>query len=709
MPRRKVAPRALPTVAEIRRYLAESPRALGTRALARAFRIRPAQRAAFDALVAKALAGRGRGAGDPPPTVLVVEIVEPDSEGEIAARAVGWKRDAPPPRIIVAPGRRGRAPAPGERVLARLRRVEDDLYEARPMRFLGAAPREILGIFRASAAGGRIAPTDRRQRDELTVARGDAKGARDGELVLAESLPGDGLGLRPARVRERLGGGGADAAIPHSLIAIHGHDIPTRFGEAALAEAEAARVPELGRREDLRTLPLVTIDPEDARDHDDAVWAAPDEDPSNPGGWRVVVAIADVAHAVRAGGALDVAARERGNSVYLPDRVVPMLPEALSADTCSLKQDADRACLALRIRLDASGRVVEHGFLRGLMRSAARLEYGQVQRAREGEVDALTAPLMEPVIGPLYGAFAALMRAREARQPLDIEVAEREVRLDAAGRPTAIEARPRLDSHRLIEEFMIAANVCAAKTLEAQGVACMYRVHERPPPAKLEATRAFLRTLGYRLAKGEALRPALFNRILAATVDSAEAELVNLVVLRAQAQAEYGPDNSGHFGLALGAYAHFTSPIRRYADLLVHRGLIAACGLGEDGLEAGAGADFAAIGAQISAAERRAAAAEWEARDRFVAEFMAARRGAEFAARISGVSRFGLFVTVDEGGAEGLVPMRTLGRERFRYDRAKHALVGSRGRRYALGGRLEVRLAEADTLSGRLRFEIVDG
>ena len=719
MARRKAAPRALPTQAELRRFVADSPRPIGKRALARAFRVAAADRTAFDALAREVLASAEggprraseRGAtkfGAPPPAVMVVEVVETDIEGEITARPSGWKRDSPPPRIVVAPGRRGRAPAPGERMLARLRRIADDLYEARPMRFLGARPSEILGVYRRSEAGSRIMPTERRQRDEFVVARGDAMGARNGELVLAESVPGERLGLRQARVRERLGGG-ADGGIPHSLIAIHGHGIPTRFSDEAMAEAEAARAPGLGLRADLRATPLVTIDPEDARDHDDAVWAEADEDTSNPGGWRVLVAIADVAHAVPPGGALDTAARERGNSVYLPDRVVPMLPEALSAGICSLKPGEDRACLAVRMRLDAAGRTIEHTFVRGLMRSAARLDYAQVQRAREGDADAATTALVEPVIGPLYGAYEALRRAREERQPLDIEVPEREVRLDESGRPTALETRPRLDSHRLIEEMMIAANVCAAETLRDNGVACMYRVHDLPAPDKLEAVRDFLRSLGHRLAKGQVPRPNLFNRILAAAAATPEAELINQVILRAQAKAEYSPENIGHFGLALGAYAHFTSPIRRYADLLVHRGLIAACGLGDDGLEAGAGAAFAAIGKQISAAERRAAAAEWEARDRFVADFMAERQGAEFAGWISGVSRFGLFVTLDESGAEGLVPMRTLGGERYRHDRAGHALVRRGGRGYRLGARLDVRLVEADTLSGRLRLEIVDG
>ncbi len=720
MPQRKKAPRALPTQAELRRYVADSPRPPGKRALARAFRIPASDRAAFDALVAAALTsddgapGRSGARGtsksrDAPPSVMVVEVGELDSDGEMAARPASWKHDSPPPRIIVAPGRRGRAPTPGERILARLRHVEDDLYEARPMRFLGGPRREVLGVYRRTVAGGRIEPIDRRPREAFVVARADTAGAAEGELVLAETLPSEGLGAPAARVRDRLGGGGKDDSIPHSLIAMHGHGIPSGFSDEAVAEAEAARVPGLGRREDLRAVPLVTIDPEDARDHDDAVWAETDPDPANSGGWRVLVAIADVADPVRAGSALDRAARERGNSVYLPDRVVPMLPEPLWAGICSLKPDEDRGCLAVRMRLDAEGRILEHAFVRGLMRSAARLEYAQVQRAREGDADATTKPLLKAVIGPLYGVYGALMRARRARQPLDIEVPEREVRLDSEGRPTAIETRPRLDSHRLIEELMIAANVCAATTLRDKGIACMHRVHDRPPPDKLEVLRTFLRSLGHRLAKGEVLRPALFNRILAAAASTPGANLINQMILRGQAQAEYSPENLGHFGLALGAYAHFTSPIRRYADLLVHRGLITACGLGGDGLEAGAGAEFAALGAQISAAERRAAAAEWEAKDRFVAAFMAARTGAEFEGWISGVTRFGLFVTLDEDGAEGLVPMRTLGQGRYRHDRAKHALVGPRGRQYRLGAHLKVRLVEADTVGGRLRFEIVDG
>ena len=707
---RKARSRSLPTKEQIGRFIAESPRPPGKRALARAFRVSAAERAAFEELV-KAVRdkdGARTGRGSPPPTVLVVEIVEADIGGEIAARPVGWKHDSPPPRIVVAPGRRGRAPEIGERVLARLRRIEDDLYEARPMRFLGAPPREVLGVYRKSGAGGRIAPTGRAPGGEITVAEPDSLGARDGELVVAESLPGNRLGLGAARVRERLGGGHGGEP-PHSLIAMHGHGIVTRFSDEALAEAEAAAAPRLGSRTDLREVPLVTIDPEDARDHDDAVWAEADRDRANPGGWRVVVAIADVAYAVRPGGALDREARERGNSVYFPDRVVPMLPEPLSADACSLKPGVDRACLALDMRLDREGRTIAHRFVRGLMRSAARLDYAQVQRARDGDADAAAEALMKTVIAPLYGAYGALRRARARREPLDIEVPEREVRVDRDGRPEAIVTRPRLDSHRLIEELMIAANVCAAKTLGDKGMACMYRIHDRPPPDKLEAVRDTLRSMGHRLTKGQVLRPALFNHILAAAAATPEAEIVNQVILRAQAQAQYSPENIGHFGLALGAYAHFTSPIRRYADLLVHRGLIAACGLGEDGLEAGAGEDFAAIGAQISAAERRAAAAEWEARDRFVTAFMAEREGAVFAGWVSGVGRFGLFVTLDEGGAEGLVPMRTLGGRRHGHERSKHTLVGSGGRRYALGTRLDVRLVEADTLGGRLRFEIADG
>jgi ribonuclease R len=532
---------------------------------------------------------------------------------------------------------------------------------------------------------------ERRARSEFLVADGDAINAKPGDLVIAEALPARRLGLPQARVIEVLEALESPRAI--GLLVVNSHGIPSRFPAEALAQAERARPAELAGRADLRALRLVTIDDEDARDFDDAVFAEPD--PDNPGGWHLVVAIADVAHYVRPGDAIDREARRRGNSVYLPDVVVPMLPEALSNGLCSLKPGEDRACLAAHLWIDASGKTVRHRVERALMRSAARLTYRAVQEAGPAEP-----------VAALYGAFRCLLDARRRRGTLDFDLPERRVLFDKRGAVAAIEPRPRYDSHRLIEEFMIAANVAAAETLVGRRAPCMFRLHDQPPLDKLEGLREYLASLGYRLARGRHVSPASFNHILAKAKGTPEEETVALTVLRAQAQAEYGPHNIGHFGLNLLRYAHFTSPIRRYADLLVHRSLIAALGLGGGGLPAGSEAEFAEVGAAISATERRAATAERDALDRFATRFLAERVGAAFAARVTGVTRFGLFVELAGTGAQGLVPMRDFP-EYMDHDTRRHRLVGRESKVvYALGDQLTVTLREADTVTGLLRFEL---
>jgi ribonuclease R len=643
------------------------------------------------------------------PEVAVLDIIGTDLDGEVLARPAAWDPDEAPPTIYLGPGRAGTpAVGVGERVLARLARSGPDEYAATPIRTLPRTAERIVGVFERRGENGRIRPTDRRQRDELAVRRGDEGKARHGDLVLAEIVPTGRLGIRQARVVERLGVLGEPRSI--SLIAIHGHDIPTEFDPAALALAAAARPVALGSRADLRAIPLVTIDGADARDFDDAVFAEPDTDSANAEGWHLIVAIADVAHYVRPGDALDQAAHQRGNSVYFPDRVVPMLPEALSNELCSLRPHEDRACLAAHIWIDREGNKLSHRVVRALMRSAARLTYEQVQRAYDGAPLADgSAPPTRAVIGPLYGAFRALARAREARGTLDLDLVERQVVVDAAGAVTAIVPRPRLDSHRLIEEFMILANVCAAETLEAAGQRCMYRVHDAPSAEKLEALRGFLDGLHIRFPKGQVVKPRNFMAVLKRVADTPHQALVNEVVLRSQAQAAYSPDNIGHFGLALRRYAHFTSPIRRYADLMVHRGLITALGLGPDGLPDGMGATtFAEVGDHISATERRAAQAEREVVDRYTAAFLAAQVGASFAGRISGVTRFGLFVKLAQTGADGLVPIRSLPADFYQHDERNHRLVGRRSRRiFTLGDPVEVRLAEADVVTGGLILALV--
>jgi ribonuclease R len=543
-----------------------------------------------------------------------------------------------------------------------------------------------------------VVPADRRDRAEYHVEPAHLAGAADGELVAAEILPARRSGPPRARIAERLGAPDAAGAI--SLISIAAFDIPNAFPAAALVEATAAPPPSAAGRVDLRDLALVTIDGRDARDFDDAVWAEPDPDPANPGGWHLVVAIADVALYVAPGSALDREARHRGNSVYFPDRVVPMLPEALSNGLCSLKPGEDRACLAVHLWIGADGRKRRHRFERAIMRSAARLTYEEVQAARNGAA----TPLAKQRLDALYGAFAALDGARKARGALALDLAEYRVVLDAANVPVAITPRLRLDSHRLIEEFMVLANVAAAEELEARRRPCVYRIHDVPDPERVDSLRLTLDEIGVpglALARGQALRPELFNRVLNRAVGLPEAPLINDLVLRAQAQAVYSTTNIGHFGLALPRYAHFTSPIRRYADLLVHRAL-----LGEANPPA---IDLAEIADHVSATERRAVAAERAALDRYRARFCSGMIGGLFAARISGVARFGFFVTLADSGADGLVPIASLPPDFYRHDPKRMRLTGRHSRRhFAIGDAVAVRLVEADAIGGRLLFRLED-
>ncbi|MEN3976938.1 ribonuclease R [Emcibacter sp. SYSU 3D8] len=704
-----------PTKADIIRFVEENPGLVGKNDIARAFHVRGDNRAVLkDLLRDMALEGllekghrRSLKTASALPNVTVVEITGQDVDGELLARPVKWTdKNEDPPRILVAPGKQVTGTlGPGDRVLVRLERL-DDGYEAKILKKLEAASDRTLGVYRRKDA--RVVPTDKRERHELIVEQEDSNGAQDGELVLVEvrGSRNNRLGLKHARVIERLGD--LNAPRSTSLIAIHAHGIPTEFPADTIDEANAAKPVGLEGRTDLRAVPLVTIDPADARDHDDAVWAEPDPDPKNPGGWHVIVAIADVAHYVTQGSALDREAYRRGNSVYFPDRVVPMLPHELSSDLCSLMPGVDRACLAVSMWFDASGNKLAHKFMRGLMRSAGNMSYERVQAAYDGHPDDETGPLLEPVIKPLYAAYFARVKERTARGPLDLDLPERKVELDEEGKVRRIALRERFDAHRLIEEFMIAANVAAAEELEKHRTPCMYRVHEPPGEEKLSSLREFLETLSLKLPKGQKLSPNHFNKVLQRANETAQSHIVSTVVLRSQSQAYYGPDNQGHFGLALARYAHFTSPIRRYADLLVHRGLIRALRLGHDGLREDAGSSFNETGEHISRTERRAMVAERDANDRYMAQFMSDKVGSQFRGRISGVSRFGLFIALDETGAEGLAPISTLGWEFFTHDEKTHALVGrDSGTMFRLGDPVDVRLAEAAPITGGLRFEVI--
>jgi len=641
-------------------------------------------------------------AAAPLPQVTVVERFGSDEDGVALGRPVAWPEPGLAPVLRLREAGISEALAIGERAAARLIPLDTGEIEARIIRRLPTAGERIVGVYRTGGEGGRLVPADRRNRIEYRIAARDAGGAVDDELIIAEQLPAARFGAPRARVIERLGPASNPGAV--SRLAIGTYDIPTEFSAAALAEAGAAVVVDAADRTDLREIPLVTIDGSDACDFDDAVWAEPDHDPENRGGWHLIVAIADVAWYLRPGSALDLEAERRGNSVYFPDRVVPMLPEALSNELCSLKPGVDRACLVVHLWIDSAGRKRRHRFERGVMRSAARLTYEEVQAAQEGRA-ACAVP--REALAALFGAFAALAEARSHRGALELDVSEDRVVLDAERRPVAITHAVRLDSHRLIEEFMILANVAAAEELEARRQPCMYRVHDAPDPEKVSALRDFLAETGVSglaLAKGQAPKPELFNRVLRRAAGTPEASLVNDLVLRCQAQAAYSPNNIGHFGLALRRYAHFTSPIRRYADLLVHRALI--CGL--DGSPPGTERDrLIAIGEHISGTERRAASAERAALERYRAMLLAGSIGSLFAARISGVSSFGLFVRLPENGAEGLVPISTLPSDYYDRDARAHRLVGRHGGGvFKLGDELLVRLVEADGIGGRLVFRI---
>ena len=710
----------LPTKQDILDFLGESTAQSGKREIARAFGVKGADRITLKNLLRDMaeeglIAGSRRKLTRPGilPPVTVVEIVTRDRDGEFIGRPATWDEEhGAPPRILMVESKREAGPAAGigDRVLARITALGPDAdypYQARTIKRLPRTAKHLLGIFRSLKDGrGVIDPIDKKQLKEWTVPRGSTGEAEDGELVRFEIARGARYGVPTARVTERLGNPAAQQAI--SLIAVHAHGIPDVFPPAVLAEADAAKDVELGRREDMRHIPLVTIDPSDARDHDDAVWAEPDPNPNNRGGWVVLVAIADVAHYVTPAGTLDKEARKRGNSVYFPDRVVPMLPERISNDLCSLKEDVPRPCLAVRMIFDKDGRKLSHRFFRGLMRSAASVSYEQAQAAIDGRTDETTAPLLDTVLRPLWGAYASLVLARTDRGPLDLDLPERKILLDDKGRVRGVATPPRLHAHRLIEEFMIAANVSAAETLEVKRSPLIYRVHDAPSKEKLAALGEFLSTIGMKLPKAGTLKPSQFNRILADTRATPTAELVGEVVLRTQSQAEYSPRNFGHFGLNLRRYAHFTSPIRRYADLIVHRALIRALGMGAGGLTDTEMEELEEIATAISDTERRAMAAERDTVDRLIAAYLADRIGATFKARVSGLVRTGLFVRLMETGADGFVPASGIGHEYFYHDEVRQALVGEdTGLAYQLGDPVDVRLVEAIPTAGALRFDML--
>ncbi len=706
----------IPTKQEVLDWISANPTLTSKRDIAKAFGIKGADRIDLKRILKELeadghLEKRNRSYRDPDrlPPVSVLQVKAPNVDGDLFARPLEWHGEGVEPIVLLVTRASDPALGEGDRILARLTVVheEDHNYEARLIRRIGTNPRKIVGIFRKGAEGGRIVPIDKAGQTEWLVADGAVLGAKDGELVEAEQAgPKNRMGLPRARIVERLGDPTAPKAV--SLIAIHQHGIPDDFPDKVIEEADKAKPDGLKGREDLRDMPLLTIDPADARDHDDACYAHADDDPKNPGGHVIWVAIADVAAYVKPGTALDREARKRGNSSYFPDRVVPMLPDRLSGDLCSLHEGVPRACIAVRMQIDAEGNKIGHRFVRGLMRSAASLNYTEVQEAIDGNPNDRTGPLLDTVLNPLYAAYAALKKARSVRQPLELDLPERKIVLSDAGEVTSVAFRDRLDAHKLIEEFMILANVAAAETLIAKRRPLLFRVHEEPAPEKLESLRETAQAAGLNLAKGQVLQTRHLNALLNAAAGTEDAELINLTTLRSMAQAYYNPENFGHFGLALRNYAHFTSPIRRYADLIVHRALISAHGWGKDGLTEDEIARLEETATHISDTERRSMMAERDTTDRYLAAYLSERVGNEFSGRISGIARFGAFVKMDETGADGLVPVRSLGREFFHFDREAGTLMGSdTGLIIAIGQRVTVRLTEATPVTGGLELELL--
>lgn len=646
------------------------------------------------------------------PSVMVIRVTGLDDHGDLIGIPDPYKAEGDPPKLIIREGpptgKKGKKPAKlgvGGRALCRIKE-KDGYLLANVIKTLGAGPQRHMGILYRDGRGWAIKPVDKRARNEYRPVRAP-KDAQDQTLVMFRATNRNKNRYdRLAEIVETLGP--ADGPKAASLISLRAHNIPVGFTEEVLGEAASLTLPGLSKyREDLRDVPLITIDPVDAKDFDDAVYAVADNDPKNKGGWIIWVAIADVSAFVTSGSALDRTAEERGNSVYLPDRVEPMLPHELSSNLCSLRPHEDRACMAVRMRFKASGAKLDYSFKRGLMRSHARLTYAQAQEGFDGKPGDV-AKTVQPILTDIYAAYKVLRKAREQRAPLAIELPERRVHINDAGDVEAITLRERFDAHKLIEEFMVQANVAAAEALADANTPAIVRNHEPPAREKLQGLSDFLPGLGLKWTLGENATTRRFNKLLEKARDLDMSDAVSMSVLRSQSQAYYSPDPKGHFGLSLTHYAHFTSPIRRYADLVVHRALITAFGFGEDGLNARDIVRLKDISEHISDTERRAMVAERDAKDRYIAQYLEGQLGATFDARISGVTKFGLFITLDETGADGLIVARDLGDEFYVFDEKRRALVGAdTGGTYRFGRKIKVKLQEADGITGSLIFNMI--
>ena len=721
-PKKSHKPKQVPSRQQILDFIEQSERPAGRREISKAFGLRGPDKIALKALL-KDMTKEGLLEGElgralhkvgGVPKVTVLKIVEIDGNEAIGMPERWEEGSGPAPKLRIKEKGRRAALAIGDRILARTEERGQG-HIAFLMKKLAQSNEMLLGVVEKDERDRYwLKPVDRKiRRSTPIIELGEAK---PGNLVLAEPLK-RGSEVK-ARVKEILGDPFAPKSF--SLIAIHKFEIPLHFPDAVKEEAEQATKLEVSteKREDLRHLPIVAIDPADARDHDDAIWAEPDDNPDNKGGFKALIAIADVSYYVRSGSKLDKEAYKRGNSVYFPDRVVPMLPEALSTDVCSLKQGVERAALVCHVTIDAKGQVIGSRFTRAIVKLAGNIAYEDAQAAMDGKLD---HPLKSSALEPLWACWKLLAKARDEREPLNLDLPEKRVVLDDQGKIVEIAIRERLDAHRVVEDYMIVANVAAAKMLESKKSPVIYRVHETPSREKLIALKDYLKSFDMSFAMGQVIKPAVFNNLIEQVDDELLLPLVMEQILRSQTQAYYGHTNMGHFGLSLGSYAHFTSPIRRYADLIVHRALVSACKLEQPAPENSAIPEFSGlskeeagrlelISEKISKLERRAMKAEWETIDRYISAHLADRVGEVVKCRITGVQNFGFFATVEELGGDGLVPVRTLGAERFDYDESKQQLTGSdSGVTYNVGQKIELRLVEANAATGSLLFELAEG
>lgn len=710
----------LPSEEALVEFILNSPTPVNKRDIARYFKLKGQARVAIKRIL-RDLAEAGKIEKDYKknykaphslPERCLIEIIGFDIDGEFLAKPAEWEADNEPPKIFVKVRNVETSNLnPGDVVLARLKKTKSGLYQARIAKANLTTDKEThLGIFKIQKSGATILHVDKKNKDNFFVPRDFIGDAQEGDLVMTEELPDSykyPRNKKPVRIVEVLGAEDDPKLI--SLIAIHSHGIPCSFTKEILDEANSFTEPEIKGRHDMRNIPLVTIDGADSRDFDDAIFAEPDDNPDNAGGWHLIVAIADVSFYVKPGSELDKEAYKRGNSTYFADRVVPMLPEKLSNDLCSLNPNIDRACMACDMWIDKNGKLLNYKFKRGLMKSAARLIYEEVQEARDGAPNEKTAPIMDNVINPLYEAFKILKEARNKRGTLEIDIPERKA-IIIDGKVKDIVPRERLESHQLVEEFMILANVAAASALEDKEAPCVYRAHEKPNAEKIDATRSFLNEMGFVLPKGDVTQPATLNSLLVSSAKTSKKELVHTLLLRTQCQAKYTPESLGHFGLALEKYAHFTSPIRRYSDLLVHRSLARAYKMGTGQLTEWEEEKLAELSEHISHTERRSMMAERDVMDRFCAQYLSVNVGKEFKAKVNGLSNFGLFMTLDESGADALLPIRTLPNDYYIHDEKAHSLIGERtGRKFTLADELNVKLIEANPMTGSTIVALAEG